>query len=174
MREIPSNEQLITNWKSNLDDQHHRFALESHSVHIPSLSFVMPHDKHTFEHAEAIREKLKRQSRLQTNRASNWDADIEMMIGQHDGGEQLIGGGASKQARTLSLRRSKSQILNTPPRKQFHSATVPHSPRMMLQRKWNQIIEDAGAASITLVNDIDSTEIPDLPAGFQYIESSYE
>ena len=174
MREVSSNEQLTIDWNQKLDDQHHRSAVESHSVHLPSLSFVMPHDKYSFELAEAVREKTKKQSRLQTSRAANWDADIEEVIRQHHGGAQLIGE-TSRQARMSLLRRSRSQILNMPPGPPFHHPpSTLSSPRTTLQSKWNSAVGEAGAAAVILVNDLDNTEIPDLPAGFQYIENSYE
>ncbi|KAL5507142.1 hypothetical protein ACEPAH_6598 [Sanghuangporus vaninii] len=44
------------------------------------------------------------------------------------------------------------------------------SPRMRLQKHWNEVVREIGAARITLVNEVDDDECPTLPPYFRYLE----
>jgi histone-lysine N-methyltransferase SUV39H len=53
-------------------------------------------------------------------------------------------------------------------------ATPPlHPKRCALVKKWTQATKSAGAASIDIVNDVDSDELPPLEDAFQYTERKY-
>ncbi|KAL5523914.1 hypothetical protein ACEPAG_8087 [Sanghuangporus baumii] len=45
------------------------------------------------------------------------------------------------------------------------------SRRMRLQKHWNEVVRDIGAAKITLVNEVDDEECPTLPPDFRYLEN---
>ncbi|KAJ6480255.1 hypothetical protein C8R45DRAFT_350282 [Mycena sanguinolenta] len=51
---------------------------------------------------------------------------------------------------------------------------ISKSLRNEIQRKWNQIADEAGAAGIEFVNEIDDQEVPDKIAAFQYLEGEYQ
>jgi hypothetical protein len=40
-------------------------------------------------------------------------------------------------------------------------------------RVWNKITSKTGAESVEFVNEVDDDQLPDLPPGFTYVESSY-
>ncbi|KAL5528295.1 hypothetical protein ACEPAF_7431 [Sanghuangporus sanghuang] len=44
------------------------------------------------------------------------------------------------------------------------------SPRMRLQKHWNEVVREIGAARTTLVNEVDDEECPILPPHFRYLE----
>ncbi|RDB30047.1 Histone-lysine N-methyltransferase, H3 lysine-9 specific, partial [Hypsizygus marmoreus] len=53
---------------------------------------------------------------------------------------------------------------------------VPPPPprrRRKLQQQWTSIAKACGAAQVTIVNEVDDEEVPDLPPEFKYIESEY-
>ena len=45
--------------------------------------------------------------------------------------------------------------------------------REKVQRRWARATEDAGAASVTIVNEVNGDGAPPLVPGFQYLERSY-
>lgn len=48
-----------------------------------------------------------------------------------------------------------------------------HSQRSLVENAWNAVALAAGAAKITIVNEVDDEEVPPLPKGFEYLEVGY-
>jgi hypothetical protein len=46
--------------------------------------------------------------------------------------------------------------------------------RYDLEQKWNGAAAKAHASGITIVNDVDNEEIPELPFNFKWLEKKYK
>ncbi|TFY78880.1 hypothetical protein EWM64_g5134 [Hericium alpestre] len=179
MKEI-NNDHLVDTWVQRMKNQRLALAEESTAVSLLPLSFAPLHDRHTAERAEAWREKQEKAA--QPNRPdpyANWDEEIQRVRQRYGPRAEPTNDVDARPVRTLP-RRLGSQ----------HSTAAPRRPRTVAaneqktlsvtglrartQERWNRSIQRAGGgAAISIVNDVDAEEIPELPDDFVYRERGY-
>ena len=49
-----------------------------------------------------------------------------------------------------------------------------HWTRKRLQEQWDKATKEAGAAAVTIMNEVDGEEVPGVPEDFQYLEHGYD
>lgn len=87
---------------------------------------------------------------------------------------RIPSGLAPSSSETFTSKASSSKV--TLRAKATHSPLTPtrHWTRERLQEQWNKATKEAGAASVSIVNEVDSEEVPDVPEDFQYLEYGYD
>jgi histone-lysine N-methyltransferase SUV39H len=87
MRDIEGDSILVKSWEDSLKEQHLRKAAESQSINLTLLASTPMHDRLTFEHSEAVDEKMEERLRRDgpVGRYQGWMEEIENQAARHTG-----------------------------------------------------------------------------------------
>lgn len=123
MRDIEGDSILVKSWQDSLKQQHLRQAAESQSMDLTLLAKTPMHDRLTFEHSEAIDEKIEERLRRDgpVSLYQGWMEEVEDQVAQHTGGRGPNSPEKSKKASKIpSVRQEGSHA-------QLHHGNSVHS-----------------------------------------------
>jgi hypothetical protein len=117
MRDIEGDSILVKSWQDSLKQQHLRQAAESQSMDLTLLAKTPMHDRLTFEHSEAIDEKIEERLRRDgpVSLYQGWMEEVEDQVAQHTGGRGPNSPEKSKKASKIPSVRQCVYTLYFPP-----------------------------------------------------------
>lgn len=192
---------MTSDWNSQSSKQRSLSARVSPDIDLQKLLSYMPHQKNTAEAAVALKEKRKRYAeapkmswdpeavrrRRNTPAAPIVSLDTVRVKGKKprrsmsssdEANDIEVQSTSQRKARSLrreSIPQKPSQSVQ-PVTKMIARQSKPLSAvelRKRLEKEWNTEIRRTGAASISIVNDVDDEAIPTTGIKFTYMEYSF-